>query len=200
MAGGRYDQRVERTGSRSSTSNGIVTARSGGRRAAPDAGEGTADRAGVDHRGVHPYDEVDWERRDVVMTNWRDGSINFEQRGVEYPDVWSVNAANIVTRSTSGVRSARRSASGRAAAALRPGRAEPTARRARSTATSPTRPTPEIFDPRADPGLLLHQVFSFNSPVWFNVGTHRRSRSAPAFILSVDDSMDSILDWYKEEG
>src|ERR1041384_3971829 len=47
--------------------------------------------------GVHPYDEVAWERRDVVMTNWRDGSINFEQRGVEYPDFWSVNAANIVT-------------------------------------------------------------------------------------------------------
>ncbi|NUT94195.1 MAG: vitamin B12-dependent ribonucleotide reductase, partial [Saccharothrix sp.] len=47
--------------------------------------------------GVHPYDEVTWERRDVVMTNWRDGSINFEQRGVEFPDFWSVNATNIVT-------------------------------------------------------------------------------------------------------
>src|SRR5665213_4628613 len=47
--------------------------------------------------GVHPYSEVSWERRDVVMTNWRDGSINFEQRGVEFPDFWSVNAANIVT-------------------------------------------------------------------------------------------------------
>jgi hypothetical protein len=47
--------------------------------------------------GVHPYDEVVWERRDVVMTNWRDGSINFEQRGVEFPDFWSVNAVNIVT-------------------------------------------------------------------------------------------------------
>src|SRR6266545_2431136 len=42
--------------------------------------------------GVHPYDEVTWQRRDVVMTNWRDGSINFEQRGVEFPDFWSVNA------------------------------------------------------------------------------------------------------------
>ena len=42
--------------------------------------------------GVHPYDEVEWERRDVVMTNWRDGSINFEQRGVEFPTSWSVNA------------------------------------------------------------------------------------------------------------
>src|SRR5262245_20959220 len=47
--------------------------------------------------GVHPYDEVTWERRDIVMTNWRDGSINFEQRGVEFPESWSVNAANIVT-------------------------------------------------------------------------------------------------------
>ena len=47
--------------------------------------------------GVHPYDEVVWERRDVVMTNWRDGSVNFEQRGVEFPDFWSVNAVNIVT-------------------------------------------------------------------------------------------------------
>jgi ribonucleoside-diphosphate reductase alpha chain len=47
--------------------------------------------------GVHPYDEVTWERRDVVMTNWRDGSINFEQRGVEFPDFWSINATNIVT-------------------------------------------------------------------------------------------------------
>src|SRR5260370_32856740 len=47
--------------------------------------------------GVHPYDEVTWEQRDVVMTNWRDGSINFEQRGVEFPDFWSLNAVNIVT-------------------------------------------------------------------------------------------------------
>src|SRR5262245_48030292 len=47
--------------------------------------------------GVHPYDEVNWERRDVVMTNWRDGSVNFEQHGVEFPDAWSVNATNIVT-------------------------------------------------------------------------------------------------------
>src|ERR1700755_353333 len=47
--------------------------------------------------GVHPYDEVTWERRDVVMTNWRDGTVNFEQKGVEFPDFWSVNAANIVT-------------------------------------------------------------------------------------------------------
>src|ERR1700742_3666393 len=48
-------------------------------------------------KGVHPYDQVTWERRDVVMTNWRDGTVNFEQRGVEFPEFWSVNATNIVT-------------------------------------------------------------------------------------------------------
>ena len=47
--------------------------------------------------GVHPYDEVTWERRDVVMTNWQTGEVIFEQRGVEFPDFWSVNASTIVT-------------------------------------------------------------------------------------------------------
>src|SRR5689334_6784579 len=47
--------------------------------------------------GTHPYDEVTWERRDVVMTNWRDGTVIFDQKGVEFSTFWSVNAANIVT-------------------------------------------------------------------------------------------------------
>ena len=47
--------------------------------------------------GVHPYDEVTWERRDVVQTNWKTGETVFEQRGVEFPDFWSVNASTIVT-------------------------------------------------------------------------------------------------------
>jgi ribonucleoside-diphosphate reductase alpha chain len=51
----------------------------------------------------HPYDEVTWQRRDVVMTNWRDGTVNFEQRGVEFPASWSVNAVNIVTSKSTGL-------------------------------------------------------------------------------------------------
>src|SRR6476646_8028542 len=47
--------------------------------------------------GVHPYDELTWERRDVVQTNWKTGATVFEQRGVEFPDTWSVNASTIVT-------------------------------------------------------------------------------------------------------
>ena len=48
-------------------------------------------------QGVHPYDEITWERRDVVQTNWKTGETVFEQRGVEFPDFWSVNASTIVT-------------------------------------------------------------------------------------------------------
>src|SRR6516162_1343795 len=84
--------------------------------------------------GVHPYDEVTWERRDVVMTNWRDGTVNFEQHGVEFPDFWSVNAANIVTPSTSAARSARRSGSG-ASSSSSTASSAPTPRQAASTAT-----------------------------------------------------------------
>src|SRR5215218_8244055 len=64
---------------------------------APARGKGLKIKRVFTTAGVHPYDEVVWERRDVVMTNWRDGSINFEQRGVEFPGFWSVNAVNIVT-------------------------------------------------------------------------------------------------------
>ena len=72
--------------------------------------------------GVHPYDEVRWERRDVVMTNWRDGSVNFEQRGVEFPDSWSVNAANIVTSEVLPRRRRHPAARVEPEAARRPGR------------------------------------------------------------------------------
>ena len=54
--------------------------------------------------GVHPYDEVTWERRDARITNYRDGTVAFEQLGVEVPESWSVNATNIWRRSTSGGR------------------------------------------------------------------------------------------------
>jgi ribonucleoside-diphosphate reductase alpha chain len=73
------------------------TASGSAHRSGKGAGKGLTVRRIYTREGIHPYDEVTWERRDVVMTNWRDGSVNFEQRGVEFPDFWSVNAANIVT-------------------------------------------------------------------------------------------------------
>ena len=148
--------------------------------------------------GVHPYDEVEWERRDVVMTNWRDGSINFEQRGVEYPKFWSVNAANIVT--TKYFRGAVGTPEREWSLKQLIDRVVKTYRKAGEEHGYFANPADaELFDHELT-WMLLHQVFSFNSPVWFNVGTTSPQQVSACFILSVDDSMDSILDWYKEEG
>ncbi|HTW21650.1 MAG TPA: LAGLIDADG family homing endonuclease, partial [Mycobacteriales bacterium] len=119
--------------------------------------------------GAHPYDEVSWERRDVVMTNWRDGSINFEQRGVEFPDFWSVNAANIVT--TKYFRGAVGTDARESSLRQLIDRVVQTYRRAgEEHGYFATPEDAEIFDHELT-YMLLHQVFSFNSPVWFNVGT-----------------------------
>ncbi|MGW4467024.1 vitamin B12-dependent ribonucleotide reductase [Micromonospora sp. NPDC004704] len=148
--------------------------------------------------GVHPYDEVTWERRDVVMTNWRDGSINFEQRGVEYPESWSVNAANIVT--TKYFRGAVGTPEREWSLKQLIDRVVKTYRAAgEQHGYFATPADAEIFEHELA-WMLLHQVFSFNSPVWFNVGTASPQQVSACFILAVDDSMDSILDWYKEEG
>jgi ribonucleoside-diphosphate reductase alpha chain len=148
--------------------------------------------------GVHPYDDVTWERRDVVMTNWRDGSINFEQRGVEFPETWSINAANIVT--TKYFRGAVGTPQREWSLKQLIDRVVGTYRKAgEDNGYFATSADADVFADELT-WMLLHQVFSFNSPVWFNVGTSSPQQVSACFILSVDDSMDSILDWYKEEG
>ncbi len=119
--------------------------------------------------GVHPYDELTWERRDVVMTNWRDGSVNFEQHGVEFPDFWSVNAANIVTTKyfRGAVGTPQREWSLKQLIDRVVG-AYTAAGRAHGYFASDQ--DAEIFEHELS-YALVHQVFSFNSPVWFNVGT-----------------------------
>ena len=148
--------------------------------------------------GVHPYDEVTWERRDVVMTNWRDGTVNFEQRGVEFPDFWSVNAANIVTTKyfRGAVGTPQREWSLKQLVDRVVGKYV-AAGRENGYFASPR--DAEIFDHELT-YALIHQIFAFNSPVWFNVGTNSPQQVSACFILAVDDTMDSILDWYKEEG
>ena len=119
--------------------------------------------------GVHPYDQVTWERRDVVMTNWRDGSVNFEQRGVEFPDFWSVNAANIVT--TKYFRGAVGSPQREWSLKQLVDRVVDTYEKAgREHGYFATDEDAEIFGHELR-YALIHQIFSFNSPVWFNVGT-----------------------------
>jgi ribonucleoside-diphosphate reductase alpha chain len=119
--------------------------------------------------GAHPFDEVSWERRDVVMTNWRDGSINFEQHGVEFPDFWSVNATNIVT--TKYFRGAVGTPEREWSLKQLIGRVVKTYRNAgEKHGYFATAADAEVFEHELA-WMLLHQVFSFNSPVWFNVGT-----------------------------
>ncbi len=148
--------------------------------------------------GVHPYDEVTWEQRDVVQTNWKTGETVFEQRGVEFPDFWSLNASTIVT--TKYFRGA-----------VGTPKREASLKTIIDRVVSKYRATGEEYGYFAMPAdaeifeqeltwMLLHQYFSFNSPVWFNVGTLSPQQVSACFILSVDDSMDSILNWYKEEG
>ncbi len=148
--------------------------------------------------GVHPYDEVTWERRDVVMTNWRDGSVNFEQRGVEFPESWSVNATNIVTSKyfRGAVGTTQREWSLKQLVDRVVG---VYAGAGRENGYFASDDDAEIFEHELK-YALVHQLFSFNSPVWFNVGTSSPQQVSACFILSVDDTMESILDWYKEEG
>ena len=149
--------------------------------------------------GQHPYDQVAWERRDARITNWKDGSVAFEQLDVEFPVGWSLNATNIVAQ-----------------------------KYFRGTLGTPERETSlrQVIDRVADTittwgieggyfvdaseaesfrdelkFILVTQRAAFNSPVWFNIGVKGVPQQASAcFILSVDDTMDGILNWYREEG
>jgi ribonucleoside-diphosphate reductase alpha chain len=147
--------------------------------------------------GVHPYDEVEWELRDAVIQNYRTGAVAFEQRDVEVPKAWSQNATNI--------------------AAQKYFRGSPgTPERERSVKQMIDRVVNRYVDEGLQRGyfdaagakvfgdelthLLVNQKAAFNSPVWFNVGWRPEPQVAACFILSVDDEMDSILNWYAEEG
>ncbi|MGY2873817.1 ribonucleoside-diphosphate reductase alpha chain [Marmoricola sp. URHA0025 HA25] len=148
--------------------------------------------------GVHPYDELNWERRDVVQTNWKTGEAVFEQRGVEFPDFWSVNASTIVT--TKYFRGALGTDAREWSLKQLIDRVVKTYRKGgEDNGYFASVADAEVFEHELT-WLLVHQYFSFNSPVWFNVGTASPQQVSACFILAVDDSMDSILNWYKEEG
>ncbi|WP_075302579.1 MULTISPECIES: vitamin B12-dependent ribonucleotide reductase [unclassified Pseudonocardia] len=188
------------TGTGSESTNGAGEAP----KAARGRGKAGAKRRGLTvprvftTEGVHPYEQVEWERRDVVMTNWRDDTVNFEQRGVEFPSSWSVNATNIVTSKY--FRGAVGSETRESSLKQLVERVVGTYRRAGvENGYFATDAAAEVFDHELT-WMLIHQVFSFNSPVWFNVGTPSPQQVSACFILSVDDTMESILNWYREEG
>ena len=147
----------------------------------------------------HPYDELVWDRRDARISNFRDGSVAFEQLNVEVPAGWSFNATNILAQ-----------------------------KYFRGTLGTPERETSlkQVVDRIVDTvtvwgverdyfvdeeeaetfrdelkHLLVTQKAAFNSPVWFNIGVKGVPQQGSAcFILNVEDSMRSILNWYTEEG
>jgi ribonucleoside-diphosphate reductase alpha chain len=148
--------------------------------------------------GTHPYDAITWERRDVVQTNWKTGETVFEQRGVEFPDFWSVNASTIVT--TKYFRGAVGTEVREWSLKQLIDRVVKTYRKGgEDHGYFASTKDADVFEEELT-WLLVNQYFSFNSPVWFNVGTPSPQQVSACFILSVDDSMDSILNWYKEEG
>jgi ribonucleoside-diphosphate reductase alpha chain len=149
-------------------------------------------------KGTHPYDELTWERRDAVITNWRDGTTAFEQRDLEFPSTWSQNATNIV---------AQKYFRGPLGTPQREHSVRQMVDRVAGTITGwgsadgyfAGDDDAEAF--RAElTHLLVNQKAAFNSPVWFNVGVEPDPQCSACFILSVEDTMPSILNWYVEEG
>ncbi|MFM8856678.1 MAG: vitamin B12-dependent ribonucleotide reductase [Actinomycetota bacterium] len=149
--------------------------------------------------GTHPYDQVEWETRDARISNWKDGSVAFEQLGVEFPTTWSLNATNIVAqkyfRGTPGTDEREWS--------LR----QVIDRVADTITTWGVEGGYFVDQTEADAFrdelkfILVTQRAAFNSPVWFNIGVKGVPQQASAcFILAVDDKMDAILNWYREEG
>jgi ribonucleoside-diphosphate reductase alpha chain len=146
--------------------------------------------------GVHPFDSVQWELRDARIGHGE--RVAFEQRDVEFPVTWSQNATNIV---------AQKYFRGQLDSPARERSVKQMIGRVSSTIADWGRQrgyfaTPEDGDAfEAElTYVLLHQMAAFNSPVWFNVGFEEHPQVSACFILSVDDTMDSILDWNTKEG
>ncbi len=174
------------------------TAFSGAQGSAGGTGKGITINRIYTVPGVHPYDQVTWEYRDVVQTNWQTGETIFEQRGAEFPEFWSINASTIVT--TKYFRGAVGTSEREYSLRQLINRVVLTYTQAgRDHGYFATEEDATIFEHELT-YMLLNQIFAFNSPVWFNVGTKSPQQVSACFILSVDDSMDSILNWYREEG
>jgi ribonucleoside-diphosphate reductase alpha chain len=149
--------------------------------------------------GVHPYDQIAWERRDSRIANWKTGEIAFEQLDVEVPAAWSINATNIL---------AQKYFRGTLGLPEREWSLRQVADRVVDTVTTwgvnggyfVDAAEAQTFNAELK-HLIVNQMGAFNSPVWFNIGVKGVPQQGSAcFILEVEDQMDSILNWYREEG
>jgi len=149
--------------------------------------------------GVHPYDTVEWERRDARIQNYKDGTDAFFQPDVEFPVTWSQNATNIV---------AQKYFRGTLGTPEREWSLKQVIDRVVDTITAWGMRDGYFVDNQEGAAfrnelkfILLNQRAAFNSPVWFNIGVEGVPNQASAcFILAVEDTMDGILNWYREEG
>jgi ribonucleoside-diphosphate reductase alpha chain len=146
--------------------------------------------------GTHPFDAVEWEVRDALIGHG--DHVAFEQKDVEFPKSWSQNATNIVSqkyfRGQIGSPTRERSVKemiGRVAGTITGW--------GRAGGYFATEEDASAFNHELT-HILLHQMAAFNSPVWFNVGFEESPQCSACFILSVQDTMESILDWNTKEG
>jgi ribonucleoside-diphosphate reductase alpha chain len=146
--------------------------------------------------GTHPFDEIEWEIRDAVIGNPENPA--FEQRGVEFPKSWSQNATNIVAQKyfRGQIGSPERESSvkqmiGRVAGTI--------SNWGRAGGYFASDEDADTFEAELT-SILLNQKAAFNSPVWFNVGFEETPQCSACFILSVEDTMESILAWNTKEG
>jgi ribonucleoside-diphosphate reductase alpha chain len=146
--------------------------------------------------GAHPFDTVEWELRDARIGHGE--RVAFEQLGVEFPKSWSQNATNIV---------AQKYFRGQLGAPERESSVKEMISRVAGTITGWGRAGGYFADEEDARAfnhelthILLNQLAAFNSPVWFNVGFEESPQCSACFILSVDDTMESILDWNTKEG
>ena len=159
-------------------------------------GEGLSVRRFFTAPGEHPFDQVDWELRDARIGHG--DKVSFEQRGVEFPRTWSQNATNIV---------AQKYFRGQLGSPAREHSVKQMIDRVASTITGwghergyfASAEDGDTFEAELT-HILLHQMAAFNSPVWFNVGFEESPQCSACFILSVEDTMESILEWNTKEG
>ena len=160
------------------------------------AGDGVSVPRRFTEAGVHPFDCVEWEIRDAVIGD--PAAPAFEQHGVEFPKTWSQNATNIVSQKYFRGRmdSPERESSvkqmiGRVAGTI--------AGWGREGGYFASDEDAAAFEDELT-HILLHQMAAFNSPVWFNVGFEESPQCSACFLLSVEDTLESILDWNTKEG
>ncbi len=162
----------------------------------PRIGHGLSIRRYFTTPGEHPYDSVEWELREARIGHG--DKVSFEQADVEFPKSWSQNATNIVAqkyfRGQLGSPAREHSVKqmiGRVAGTI--------AHWGRERGYFATDEDGDVFEAELT-YILLHQMAAFNSPVWFNVGFEENPQCSACFILSVEDTMESILEWNTKEG